>query len=425
MENGDVAERIKGFGLNILYFGQIVNLIDNLSNIGYIVKDMINRDITAKLLHLLKKYPVIALTGQRQSGKTFLIRNLLSKKPYVSLEDPDKLDFALNDPRGFLSLYPKGAILDEIQRAPKIFSYLQGIVDEQNKSGMFILTGSQNFLLLENITQTLAGRVGILKLLPFNLSELKGSQILPKSLEEILYTGMYPRIYDKKINPKDFYPNYIQTYLEREVRQIKNISDLNTFQRFIRMCAARTGQLLNLSSLAIDCGITHNTAKSWISILEASYIVHLLYPHYKNFNKRLVKTPKLYFFDTGLVCSLVGINKKEEVLNHSQRGNLFETFIISELIKKRFNQGHISNLYFWRDKTGHEIDCIVESGAQLIPIEIKSGKTVAGDFFSGINYLKKISNIKGNSYLIYGGDFDQKRKDIYIKSWKDINQIIV
>lgn len=381
---------------------------------------MIERQLSKKIKHLAKKMPILAIVGPRQSGKTTLVKYLFKSKPYVSFENSDVREHASNDPRDFLGRYPRGAIFDEAQRAPELFSYLQGIVDEKDKPGMFILTGSQHFLLIEKVTQSLAGRVAILELLPFSLKEL--SKSFKYSIDDVIFKGLYPRIYDKNLNPVDWYADYIEAYLERDVRQITNIKDLSTFKKFLSLCAGRVGQLLNLSSLAIECGITHTTAKDWISILEASFIVYLLQPHHKNFNKRVVKMPKIYFYDTGLVCSLLNIENKEQLSTYPLRGNIFETFIMSELLKQRFNKGLRSNLYFWRDKTGHEIDCIVESGASLTPVEIKSGKTITSEMFKNIEYWKKISG-KNNeaSYLIYGGSSNQKRNGVNILSWKDCN----
>jgi predicted AAA+ superfamily ATPase len=345
-------------------------------------------------------------------------------KAYVSLEEPDVREYAIGDPRGFLSDYPKGAILDEIQKAPQLFSYLQTIVDSKNKAGMFILIGSQHFLLQENISQTLAGRTAILKLLPFSLEELNRTSFNYDNYKKYIFRGFYPRIYDKRLNPRDWYLNYIQTYVERDLRLIKNISDLGIFQTFLKMCAARIGQLLNLSALANDCGITHNTAKSWISILELSFIIFLLRPHYKNFNKRLVKMPKLYFYDPGLACSLLGIENDKQLISHFMKGNLFETMMLSELMKYRCNRGLEPSYYFWRDKTGHEIDCIMEKQSKLIPIEIKSGKTASKEYFKDLNYWNKLSGSKpANSYVIYGGQDSQKRSAGLLLSWKDVNKI--
>ncbi len=313
-------------------------------------------------------------------------------------------------------------MLDEVQRTPKIFSYLQTLADKDNRPGMFILTGSQNFLLHENISQTLAGRTAILKLLPFSLNELKDTAFFYNNYEDYIFTGFYPRIYDKKISPRDWYLNYIQTYVERDLRLIKNISNLGTFQNFLKMCASRIGQLLNLSSLANDCGITHNTAKSWISILESSFVLFLLRPHHKNFNKRLVKTPKLYFYDTGLACSLLGIEKRDQISSHYLRGGLFESFIISELIKYRYNRGLAANYYFWRDKLGREIDCITENAGKLTPVEIKSGKTPLVEYFKDISYWNKLSKNKpSNSYVVFGGNTPQKRSPGNLVPWNRLS----
>ncbi len=386
---------------------------------------MIPRSAKNILLNLAKGYPLVAITGPRQSGKTTLARSVFDKKPYVSLEDLDNRQFATDDPRRFLSLYPDGAVLDEVQRCPGLFSYLQTKVDEDNRMGLFILTGSQQFGLLENITQTLAGRIAMIQLLPFSSSELTSSDQRPKTIDELLVKGSYPPIYDRQLNPSIWQANYINTYIERDVRQIINVRELDTFQRFLRMCAARSGQLLNLSALANDCGITHNTAKSWVSILETSYILLLLRPHHNNLNKRLIKSPKLYFHDTGIAAWLCGIHSKEEMSIHHMRGPLFETWVINELIKGRYNQGLHSNLYFWRDRSGNEIDVISEQGSNLIPVEIKSGQTVNTDFTKGLlRWLKLAGNIAENPALIYAGDTKQNRKGIEIVPWKDISDLI-
>jgi uncharacterized protein len=385
---------------------------------------MIKRTLISKLKSSAKNTPIISVVGPRQSGKTTLVKMAFPDKPYVSLEEPDLREYAISDPRGFLSDYPKGAILDEVQRTPKIFSYLQTLVDKNNKPGMFILTGSQHFLLHENISQTLAGRTVILKLLPFSLLELSKTAFSHKDYEDYLFTGLYPRIYDKSLEPRDWYLNYVQTYVERDLRLIKNISDLGVFQTFLKMCASRTGQLLNLSSLANDCGITHNTAKSWISILESSFIVFLLRPHYKNFNKRLVKMPKLYFYDTGLASSLLGIENKKQMSNYHLKGNLFESFIISELMKTKYNQGLEPNFYFWRDKLGREIDLIIEKAGKLIPLEIKAGKTASIEYFKDISYWNKLSGNKpSDSYVIFGGNTAQKRSLGNLIPWDEIKSI--
>ena len=380
---------------------------------------MIPRLIANKLKQLTYQYPVVAITGPRQSGKTTLVRNIFPQRPYLSLEDPDVRSFALEDPRGFLSGNPEGIIIDEVQRAPDLFSYIQTRVDEIDKEGLYILTGSFNFSLMEGISQSLAGRVGLLNLLPFSFAELDQANRLPDLLEDLLFTGSYPRIYDKRIPANEWYANYVKTYLERDVRSIKNITDLDVFQRFLKMCAARSGQILNLSSLGDDCGITHNTAKSWLSVLQASFIVYLLRPHHKNFNKRLIKSSKLYFYDTGLLSYLIGIDSPENLSTHAFRGPMFETWVISELLKGRLNRGLRENLFFWRDNSGHEIDCILEQGGRLLPLEIKSGQTITRDYFKGLKYWSKISQTPGKeAYLVYGGSMDQKRGEGNVLGWR-------
>ena len=382
---------------------------------------MILRTLEHKLIELSKKFPVISLTGPRQSGKTTLVRYVFSEYFYVSLEEPDTRLYAQSDPRGFLNNHPEGMIIDEVQQVPELFSYIQSIVDESNRVGQFILTGSQNFLLLEKISQSLAGRVAILKLLPFSLDELDRANLQHIHFEPVLLQGFYPRIYDKNIAAEDYYPNYIQTYLERDVRQIKNITDLNSFTRFLKLCAGRIGQLINLSALGQEAGITHSTAKAWISLMEASYILFLLHPHHRNYNKRLVKSPKLYFYDTGLACSLLGITQTKHLESHYLRGSLFENMIIADLYKSFTNIGQEPPISFWRDKTGHEIDLLIESGNDVKPIEIKSGLTISSDFFKNLNYFNNLSGQPARqSTLIYGGVRDQIWNDIQIRSWQKI-----
>ena len=385
---------------------------------------MIKRLLEKKLKEAAKKYPVIGIVGPRQSGKTTLAKKVFSQHPYISLEKPSDLAFALEDPEGFLNQFPSGAIIDEIQKAPKLFSYIQVIVDQLQKEGMFIITGSQNFGLLEKISQSLAGRISIQKLLPFSLEEISGTVFAPKKIEQILFKGGYPRIYDKKLSSTDWLSNYVQAYLERDVRSIKDIGDLSTFQRFLKMCAYRSGKVLNLSSLANDCGITHNTAKAWISVLEASFIVFLLNPYYKNFNKRLIKASKLYFYDVGLMCFLMGINKERDILFHPEIGSIFETFAISELVKIRMHRGLPLNLFYWRDKLGREIDCIVENGQHVFPIEVKAGQTINSSYFDNLSYWAELAESKTtDSVIIYTGKKSQKRTNGQIYGWQDIPQL--
>ena len=383
---------------------------------------MIQRDIQNKILQLTEKFPVISITGPRQSGKTTLLKMLFPNYRYESLEEPDTKLYAASDPRKFLGGRNK-MIIDEIQRVPELFSYLQTATDENNIPGQFIISGSQSFLLNQHISQSLAGRVAILNLMPLSLNEIIKYGINEKKYEKLIFHGFYPRLFDKKIDPADFYPNYIQTYLERDVRLLQNIRDLSVFIRFLKLCAGRTGHLLNLTSLANDCGISVNTSKSWISVLEASYIIFLLQPHYKNFNKRLVKMPKLYFIDTGLASALLEIHSETQLGTHFLRGNLFENFILSEFNKARLNKGLRNNCFFWRDNKGSEIDCIIDDGNRLTPIEIKSGNTSNADFFKGLNYWNKLSgNPIENSYVIYGGDLTRETKDGTLLSWTNLNE---
>jgi predicted AAA+ superfamily ATPase len=385
---------------------------------------LVPREAASILGKLAGGYPLVAITGPRQSGKTTLAREVFGDKPYVSLEDLDERAFAESDPRGFLARLPDGAVLDEVQRCPALFSFLQTRVDEDRRRGLYVLTGSQQFGLLSNISQTLAGRVAVVTLLPFSLGELQEVKRAPATLETLLFQGLYPPIYDRGLDAGIWYKNYVASYVERDVRQMVNVRDLSTFQRFVRMCAARTAQLLNLSGLAIDCGITHNTAASWLSVLEASFILHRLEPYHANFGKRLVKTPKLYFYDSGLAAWLLGIQSAEQLAVHPQRGPLFETWVVAELLKARFGRALDSNLYFWRDRSGREVDLLIEQGTKLLPVEIKSGQTVAPDFFQGIDDWRRISGqAEGEAWLVFGGDREQERGRLHVLPWRQIGKL--
>jgi len=381
---------------------------------------MIERTLATKMISLAQKFQVITLTGPRQSGKTTLVRAAFPALPYISLEEPDIRQLALTDPRGFLSNYPTGAILDEIQNTPELFSYIQRLVDE-NRQVQFILTGSSNFLLIEKISQTLAGRTAVLHLLPFSFHELEP---LAEQYESLIFKGQYPGIYDRGISPTDFYPSYIQTYVERDVRLMKNIGDINAFIQFTRLCAGRIGQLLNYASLASDAGISPNTAKSWLSILESSYILYLLQPFHHNYNKRLVKSPKLYFYDTGVACSLLGLRDENQVSLHYMKGSLFENLIINEFIKRNFNRGENRQPYFWQDNHGKEIDCLMVDGERVTPVEVKSGKTISTSYFDNLKYWRSLAALpEETGYVVYGGEQSMQTSAGALISWRNLDRI--
>ncbi len=368
---------------------------------------MIARKAEEELRDLALMFKAVAVVGPRQSGKTTLVRYVFPSKPYINLENPDIRLFASEDPRGFLNSYPQGAILDEIQRVPHLFSYLQELLDNSMENGLFILTGSNNFLLQENISQSLAGRVGYLQLLPLSLSEI-GS--LETDTNALMLRGGYPVIYQQNISVTKWYANYIRTYIERDVRLIKNIGDLHVFEKFMRLCAGRVGQLLNMSSLAVEVGVDVKTIGAWISVLEMSFVVFRLQPYHKSYNKRVVKMPKLYFYDVGLAWALLGVDDSAQIQLHPFRGAVFENLIILEFLKQRLNAGKNPNLYFWRDNVGHEIDLLIEKGIDLIPVEIKSGQTVTPEYFKGLFFWNKIAGAQ-RGYIVYGGDTIQHRSN--------------
>lgn len=369
---------------------------------------MISRTAKGELLNLAAQYKAIAVVGPRQSGKTTLVRSTFPDKPYVSLENPDMRMFAIEDPKAFLSQYKGGAILDEAQRTPDLFSYLQQILDENHENAQFVITGSNNFLLQQSITQSLAGRVGYLTLLPLSIEELK--ERIPRTIEDILFKGFYPSLYDKHFEIQKWFSNYIRTYVERDVRQLRSIENLVVFERFVKLCAGRVGQLLNKNALAIEVGIDNKTVEAWISVLEASFILFRLQPHHNNFNKRVVKMPKLYFYDVGLASALLGVGEAGQLLLHPSRGSLFENMIVIELLKQRLNKGQPNNLYFWRNRTGNEIDVLIDNFENLVPVEIKSGKTVTNEYFKGLNYWNNLTGIEGGK-IIFGGEDYQKRSN--------------
>ena len=383
---------------------------------------MIPRSIANKVNELLGKYPIVSITGPRQSGKTTLTRILRPDYQYISLENPSDRLFAQQDPVGFLETYQNGVILDEVQYVPELFSYLQVYTDARQRLGEYILTGSQNFLMMEKITQSLAGRVAIFNLLPFAVEELQGTAYLSEDWESQLIQGFYPRKLVNHISSEDFYDSYLQTYIERDVRQIKNITNLDLFQRFIRLLSGRIGQLFNQSSLGVELGLDNKTINAWMSVLETSFVAYRLNPYFENFSKRLVSTPKVYFYDTGLAAHLLGIKNTQELDLHFAKGNLFENLVITELIKNSLNRGKRPQFYFWRDSAQHEIDLLIQNGVQLEAIEIKSGKTIQQDFFKGLNYLKKL-NPSINPHVIYGGEQYQKRSDASIYGFNQLNKL--
>lgn len=369
----------------------------------------IKRTISNKILQHAQDYPVVAITGPRQSGKSTLVKQLFSKHIYVTLEDLDIKAKVQADPRGFLLSHgqDQGLIIDEAQEVPELFSYLQGIVDQQKKNGFFVLTGSQNFLLHEKITQSLAGRVALFTLLPFSIQELLQVEKLYKASEEQMKQGFYPKLYDQQnVDINYFYMTYVATYIERDVRNVLQISDLVSFQKFMKLCAARIGNIINFADLARDCDISQKTAQAWVSVLQASYVIKLVHPFYKNFSKRLIKSPKLYFVDSGLACHLLGIKNSQDLFLHEARGAIFESMIMMELHKFYFNQAENAPIYFWRTTQGQEIDCVIEkSFDQQILVEMKASATWKQDFTSNLHVWENISGKKAfNAYVIYAGN---------------------
>jgi len=381
---------------------------------------MIPRMATPLLDELRAGYPVITITGPRQSGKTTLARAAFPDKPYVSLETPDEREFAITDPRSFLARWPSGAIIDEVQHVPQLFSWIQTDVDACGQMGRYVLTGSQNFALMANITQSLAGRSALVQLLPLSIAELAAAGQLPADLDAMLLRGGYPALYARTLSPARWLADYTMSYLERDVRQISQVQDLSAFQRFLRLCAGRTGQLLNLSNLAQDAGIAQTTARAWLSVLEASYIVFLLQPHHRNLGKRVVKMPKLYFLDAALAASLMGIQTTTQLSIHPLRGALFETLIVSEFLKARFNAGFASNLFFWRDNVGLEVDLLLDEPEGLLPIEIKSSATVTDDLFKGLRkWLAAAGEAARLPRLVCAVPTSYERDGINVRRWQE------
>ena len=395
---------------------------------------MFARHLATTLKRAARHFPVVFVMGPRQAGKTTLVRATFPRHDYVSLEDVAEREFAVKDPKGFLARFRRGVIFDEAQRVPELLSALQSVVDRDRKPGRFILTGSQHFLLLQHVSQSLAGRVAVLHLLPLSLAELRGrnardplalarprAPIILKpaiALEKLLWRGMYPQLHAQKMDRGLWMKSYEQTYVERDVRSIVNVDDVNTFSRFLRLCAGRVGQLLNLSSLANDCGITHTTARRWLGILEASFVVMLLQPHHRNFSKRLIKSPKLYFFDTGLLCHLLRVRRAEDLTQHAMRGAIVESFLVAEFWKYYVHAGRDVPLFFWRDRTGHEVDLIIEGGDDLFPVEIKAGQTVTTDMLRSLTYFLGLpGNPQTRGMLLHAGMDWYERRSIAVRPW--------
>jgi uncharacterized protein len=386
---------------------------------------MIQRLLQSRLLDLATRYPVLTLTGPRQSGKTTLSRMAFPDLPYVSLENPAQREFAQEDPVAFLARYGGGAVIDEVQRVPQIFSYLQGMVDEDPRPGRFLLTGSQNLALVDAVTQSLAGRTTLTELLPLSLDEVRCFPDPPEDLDALLWQGGYPRIYELNLPAHEWLADYTATYVERDVRQLIKIGDLLLFQTFLRLCAGRTGQILNLASLASDCGISQPTARSWLSVLEASYIVFRLPPFFANLGKRLIKAPKLYFYDTGLAATLLNIETPQQLETHPLRGALFETWVVAEIAKAYIHRGRRPRLSFYRDRSGLEIDLVLEKGTDLLLVEVKSAQTPSGEAFSAFERFAEALTSQETQItdrlIVYGGVESQERSRGRILSWRDLD----
>jgi len=385
---------------------------------------MIEREIAPHVRQVFQQYPVLTLTGPRQSGKTTLCRSTFPELSYVNLEAPDERESAGQDPRGFLSRYPDGVILDEIQRVPALTSYIQVQVDEVRRNGQFVLTGSQQFAVSQTINQSLAGRTAVARLLPFSLAEAR--QLSPShDVDTLLYMGFYPRLYDQHIDPTQGLADYFETYVERDLRQLSELRNLSTFQRFVRVCAGRVGQLLNTQSLGADLGISHTTVRQWLSLLEASYIIFLLYPYHGNIGKRLIKSPKLYFYDVGLAAYLLGIENPKQMTTHPLRGSLFEDCVVMEALKYRYNTGRTSNLYFYRDSTGQEVDLIYMIAQHPVPIEIKAGQTVVQDFFKGLTHFEKvIGDLPYGGLLVHGADREFTQGNVRVAGLRGFSRLL-
>jgi len=390
---------------------------------------VIKRHIAAQINRLKKGFPVLALTGPRQSGKTTLLKEMFAGYEYFNLENPEILSLVENDPAGFINFHQKKIVIDEVQRVPQLLSYIQAVVDEQKLMGNFIISGSENLLLSEKVNQSLAGRAAYILLYPLSNQELAGANLLKSNVYQQIFTGSYPAIYDRKIDPIDYYNQYIATYVERDIKQISSISNLSLFRKFLALLAGRIGQLVNLSSLANDVGVSVPTIENWLSILEASFLVVRLQPYYQNFGKRHIKSPKLYFTDTGLACRLLRISSFQELQKHYLIGGLFENFIVMEIQKYIANHANSSQLYFFRDSNGNEVDLLIDSGINQIPVEIKAAGTFSSDFLKGIQYWRKLVNASGvdgdqHGYVIYSGKQDYRSEEYSLLPWNELNSLL-
>lgn len=383
---------------------------------------IVQREIANAIHKVIDKYPIIALTGPRQSGKTTLLKAMFPDYRYVSLENPDIRQFAESDPREFLQQYDSYVIFDEVQRVPHLFSYIQAVVDDSKLMGQYIFSGSQNFHLMQSITQSLAGRMAIFRLFPFGIEELKSAELMEDDYVSLMIKGFYPAIYDRNIPPTDYYPNYIETYLQRDVTELIAVQDMSLFKKFLALAATRAGQVLNMSSIARECGISIPTVKAWLSALENSYIVYLLHPYHRNFSKRIIKSPKLYFYDTGLLSNLLKINDVSKINNQSIKGALFENMVVSEYLKQIYHRNErMIEPWFWRDSHGNEVDLLLEKPQETEVIEIKATATITSNLFKGLNYFSEIADIDNlNKTLVYGGIENQKRQSGRVVSWRDI-----
>ncbi|MDF1653966.1 MAG: ATP-binding protein [Coxiellaceae bacterium] len=404
----------------------IANAILFAPPIGYLgITMLIKRALEPELIEMSGFYPVVTVIGPRQSGKTTLVRALFKDKPYVSLENPDEREFATTDPRNFLAKYPDGAILDEIQQVPSLLSYIQGIVDEKKSKGMFILTGSHQLALHQSISQSLAGRTSVLRLLPLSITELNQA-VQFELLDQYIYQGMYPRVYSDQIDPTKYYRDYVQTYIERDVRQLINVKDLSLFQKFIKLCAGRIGQLFNASNISNELGVSYHTIQQWLSILEASFVTFRLEPYFENLGKRITKSAKLYFTDVGLASYLLDIRDQSQVSRDPLRGGLAENFMVMEFIKNALNIGQEPACYFYRDSNNNEVDLVYKKANQLIPIGIKSSMTFHRDFMKGLNYFYHVAGEERvkEGYLVYAGEQEQQVGLFNVVNYKNIEKIV-